>query len=139
METISPDDQQSELRGSGHSGTRDCQAPEEIAYWHKFADKNSDAGSEQQKKWLEFLNTEPTDQIEDIELLKVMELMDDDESEMRANEERMELSKDCVEAIEVARNIGPHMWCCDRKRTRDQPWGQLLWRDKEGTTILEQL
>jgi hypothetical protein len=94
----------------------------------------------QQKRWLEFLETNHAQFEEEKHLLRAMKLLDDDQDQEC---EGQELSKETVAAIEVAKGIDQKILGRTKsKKTNDKVCGPILVernrrRQNDGTSMLQ--
>jgi hypothetical protein len=80
--------------------------------------------SEQKLKWIELLEAKQTQQEEKICLLRTMELIEDGYQDL--GEEKFELDKETVAAIEIARYVEKDIREAGKKRKpREEKWGLL--------------
>jgi hypothetical protein len=100
--------------------------------------------SEQPLRWMELLSFNQAQQEEgDHDLLKAMELVEEDKELQNQVEEDCELSKEVVAAIAAAREVDPKLTGFDKKRkTKEEKWGLVLVdrqrrKENDGTSMLQ--
>jgi hypothetical protein len=93
-------------------------------------------------RWMELLSFNQAQQEEgDHDLLKAMELVEEDKELQNQVEEDCELSKEVVAAIAAAREVDPKLTGFDKKRKtkEEKNRGQFWWTDKEGKKMMVQV